>query len=203
MTPVRLEPAASRSRVKHSTTEPLRSRQEASLWDIVVYKVYTQRLQIEVIKTKLLLIASRQKRKFMKHNKLALVYGNFDLQLTSCEKVWGVHKDDNITWTNHFQHVSKEIPSYLWLLFQIKSYLSLQHRVLVYNAYIKVSKGAKIRNRYNQVPHLTQDTNGKVTNSQLDATNESQEVSPFLAGDHKAYINRRSQRHSKHKTEKT
>ena len=26
---------------------------------------------------------------------------------------------------------------------------------------IKVSKGAKIRNRYNQVPHLTQDTNGK------------------------------------------
>ena len=31
---------------------------------------------------------------------------------------------------------------------------------------IEVSKGAKIRNRYNQVPHLTQDTNGKVTNSQ-------------------------------------
>ena len=30
----------------------------------------------------------------------------------------------------------------------------------------KVSKCAKIRNRYNQVPHLTQDTNGKVTNSQ-------------------------------------
>ena len=29
-----------------------------------------------------------------------------------------------------------------------------------------VSKVAKIRNRYNQVPHLTQDTNGKVTNSQ-------------------------------------
>ena len=30
----------------------------------------------------------------------------------------------------------------------------------------KVSKGAKIRYRYNQVPHLTQDTNEKVTNSQ-------------------------------------
>ena len=65
----------------------------------------------------------------------------------------------------------------------------------------KVSKGAKIRNRYKQVPHLTQDTNGKVTNSQLDTTNESQEVSPFPAGDHKAHINRRVQRHSKHKTE--
>ena len=65
----------------------------------------------------------------------------------------------------------------------------------------KVSKVAKIRNRYSQVPHLTQDTNGKVTNSQLDAINESQEVSPFPAGDHKAHINRRAQRHSKHKTE--
>ena len=65
----------------------------------------------------------------------------------------------------------------------------------------KVSKGAKIRNRYNQVPHLTQDTKGKVTNSQLDTTNESQEVSPFPAGDHKVHILRRAQRHSKHKTE--
>ena len=61
---------------------------------------------------------------------------------------------------------------------------------------IKVSKGATIRNRYNQVPHLTPDTNGKVTNSQLDTTNESQEVSPLPAGDHKAHINRRAQRHS-------
>ena len=68
---------------------------------------------------------------------------------------------------------------------------------------VNVRKGAKIRNRYNQVPHLTQDTNGKVTNSQLDTTNESQEVSPFPAGDHKSHINRRAQRHSKHKTEKT
>ena len=64
-----------------------------------------------------------------------------------------------------------------------------------------VSKGAKIRNRYNQIPHLTQDTNGKVTNSQLDTTNESQEVSPFPTGDHKSHINRRAQRHSKHKIE--
>ena len=33
---------------------------------------------------------------------------------------------------------------------------------------IKVKKRAKIRNRYNQVPHLTQDSNGKVTNSDMD-----------------------------------
>ena len=39
----------------------------------------------------------------------------------------------------------------------------------------------------NQVPRLTQDTNGKVTNSQLDTTNESQEVSLLSAGGHKAH----------------
>ena len=51
--------------------------------------------------------------------------------------------------------------------------------------FIRVRKRAKIRNRYNQSPHLNQDTNGKVT-SQLDTTNESHEVSPFPAVDHKA-----------------
>ena len=56
---------------------------------------------------------------------------------------------------------------------------------------VKVNKGAKIRNRYNQVSQLTQDTNGKVTNYQKDTTNESQEVSPFPVDDHKAYIKRR------------
>ena len=57
---------------------------------------------------------------------------------------------------------------------------------------MKVRKRAKTRNRYNKAPHMTQDTNGKVTTSQLDITNESQDVSPFPAGDHKASINRRA-----------
>ena len=90
-------------------------------------------------------------------------------------------------------------------LYRIKPCLSTtMHNKIFTPAEIRaiVSKGAKIRNRYNQVPHLTLDTNGKVTNSQLDTTNESQEVSPFPEGDHKAHINRHLQRHSKHKTEK-
>ena len=54
----------------------------------------------------------------------------------------------------------------------------------------KVRKWAKIRNWYNQAPHLTQDTNVNLTTSQLDISNESQEVSHFLAGDHRASTNR-------------
>ena len=68
-------------------------------------------------------------------------------------------------------------------------------------SFIEVRKRAKIRNRYNQAPHLTQDTNGKVTTSQLDITKERQELSPFPAGDHKASINRRTRKHNKNKTE--
>ena len=67
----------------------------------------------------------------------------------------------------------------------------------------KVRKRAKIGNRYNQAPHLTQDTNGKVTTSQLDITNKSQEVSPFPAGNHKASINIRARKYNKNKTEIT
>ena len=56
----------------------------------------------------------------------------------------------------------------------------------------KIRKRAKIRNRYNQVPLLTQDTNVKVTNSQLDITNESQEVSSFPGGDHNESLTTRT-----------
>ena len=63
---------------------------------------------------------------------------------------------------------------------------------------LKVIKGAKIRNRYNQVPHLTQDTNGKVTNSQLDTTNKSQ----FRSALSQQVTTRHAQRHCKHKAEK-
>ena len=41
---------------------------------------------------------------------------------------------------------------------------------------------------YNQVPHLTQTPYGKVTRK--NPTHESQGVSPFPAGDHKAARNR-------------
>ena len=50
---------------------------------------------------------------------------------------------------------------------------------------------AKIRNQYNQVPHLTKDTTRESNKTTINITNKSQEVSPFPAGDHKAAMNRR------------
>ena len=50
---------------------------------------------------------------------------------------------------------------------------------------------AKIRARYNQVPHLTQDTTWESDkNTRKHHIQESQDISPFQAGDHKAAMNR-------------
>ena len=71
------------------------------------------------------------------------------------------------------------IPNHYFFAHDVSKLLSLLFLYCFVELHLKVSKGAKIRTRYNQVPHLTQDTNGKVTNSQLDTTNEGQEGQPF------------------------
>ena len=58
----------------------------------------------------------------------------------------------------------------------------------------KVRKAAKIRNRYNQVPHMTKDTTWESDKNKLNITHNIQEVSPFPAGDHKAAMDRRESR---------
>ena len=60
---------------------------------------------------------------------------------------------------------------------------------------------AKIMNRYNQVPHLTQDTTRK--SDKKARKRHIEEVSPFTAGDHKAAMNvQESMTNTKHKTTK-
>ena len=64
----------------------------------------------------------------------------------------------------------------------------------------KVRKVAKIRNRYNQVPHVTQDTTWESDKTQLKITNKSQEVSLLPVSNQKAAMNRReSMTNTRHK----
>ena len=60
---------------------------------------------------------------------------------------------------------------------------------------------AKIRNRYNQVTHLAQDTTWESDRNIIKHNiKESQVTSPFQADDHKAAINRQeSMRNTKHR----
>ena len=64
----------------------------------------------------------------------------------------------------------------------------------------KIRKETKIRNRYNQVPHLTQDTTWESDKNTIKHhTQESQEIRHFPAGDNKAAMNRQeSMTNTKH-----
>ena len=92
---------------------------------------------INTDKTKVMLITSRQKRSNLQDNNLELNFNDVDLKLSSNEKVLGVQIEENLLWNSHFQYISKKIASSLWLLSQIKSFLSVDDKLLFYNAYIR------------------------------------------------------------------
>ena len=77
-----------------------------------------------------MLITSRQKRTALNNTDLTLQYNDIDVSITTCDKILGVHVDDNLTWNNHFNFLSKKLSSYMWLLSKIRIYLSMKHRVL-------------------------------------------------------------------------
>lgn len=92
---------------------------------------------LNIDKTKVLLITSRQKRQTLQDACLCIRYDEIDIKMTTGQKILGVQVDENLLWNNHFQLVTKKISSYLWLLSKIRSYLSVEHRLLFYNAYVK------------------------------------------------------------------
>ena len=100
--------------------------------------VYTWYLEngmlINTEKTKLMLIASRQKRNSSIDSDLKFTFNDIDLKISSNEKIFGVHVDQNFVWINHFRHRSKKMSSHLWLVSQIRTYFNVQHR----HAYIKL-----------------------------------------------------------------
>ena len=67
---------------------------------------------INIDKTKLMLIASRQKRNSLTDTDLKLTYNNLELNISTN----GVYVDQNFAWNNHFQHVSKKILTYLVII---------------------------------------------------------------------------------------
>ena len=91
---------------------------------------------INTVKTKVMLITSIKKRYNLENSDLSFIFKDTDFKLTSTEKVLGVHTDENLLLNGHFQYISKKI-SYLWVLSQIKSFLSKEDKLLFYNAYIR------------------------------------------------------------------
>ena len=66
--------------------------------------------------------------------------------------------------------------------------------------WVKVRRMANTGKRYNQEPHLTQDTTWESNKNTININDKSQEISSFPAADHKAATNRReSMRNTRHK----
>ena len=59
-------------------------------------------------------------------------------------------------------------------------------------------KKSKIRNRYNQVPHMTEDITWESDIHTIRHHKREPRVSPYPAGEHKASINRRARKYSKY-----
>ena len=93
---------------------------------------------INTEKTMVMLITTRQKGKHLQKSVLSLRYSDIDIKMSTCDKILlGVFVDKNLLWNDQFQHISKKLSSHLFLLSKTRSYLSTNHRLLFYNAYIK------------------------------------------------------------------
>ena len=88
-------------------------------------------------KTNVILITSRQRRSNLQNPNLSLRYNEIYINMTTVSKILGVQVDENLLWNIQLLHISKKVSSYLWLLSKIRQYLSIEHRLLFYNAYIK------------------------------------------------------------------
>ena len=76
---------------------------------------------INTTKTKAMLITTPQKRIDLNNNNLQLNYNNEELSVVANDKILGVLIDNNLTWTNHIDVLTKKIVSNLWLLSRIRN----------------------------------------------------------------------------------
>ena len=73
-----------------------------------------------------MLITRDKKRSNLKKSNISLNSNDADLNLRSNEKVLGVNIDENLLWFCNVQYITKTISSHLWLLSQIKAFLSIR-----------------------------------------------------------------------------
>ena len=92
---------------------------------------------LNAAKTKVVLITTPQKRSRLVNQSLILKYKDVNLEVTSGDKILGVHINENLKWDEHIKFLRKKISSNLWLLSRIKTFIPLNYRILFYKAYIQ------------------------------------------------------------------
>lgn len=88
-------------------------------------------------KTKVMLVATNQKRQRLHSDSLNLNFNNEPLNMITEDKILGVYVDNNLTWSEHTKYLTRKIASSIWLLSKIKKFLSQAHRLQFYKSYIQ------------------------------------------------------------------
>lgn len=88
-------------------------------------------------KTKVMLITTHQKRTSLTSKNLDLHFNNDNLNTITGDKILGIFVDNNLTWSTHIDKLCKKISANLWLLSNIKEFLSTEHRTIFYKTYIQ------------------------------------------------------------------
>ena len=65
------------------------------------------------------------------------MYSNQSLQKVTTGPYFCDISNSTSMWNTHFAYVSKKVSSNLWLLSKVRHYVSTEHRLSFYNAYIK------------------------------------------------------------------
>ena len=94
------------------------------------------RMVINQDKTKAMLVTSRQRRSRI-DDSMKISCNYLQLSTVPSKKVLGVQIDNNLLWTEHISKVAKKMSTNIWLLSQVKRYLSKEHRLIFYRNYIQ------------------------------------------------------------------
>ena len=92
---------------------------------------------INASKTKAMIVGTKKALSNKSNNLLSLSMNGIDIGYSETEKLLGVTVDKNLSWSVQISNTIKKCNSLLFLLNRMKMYLSIQSRILFFNAYIQ------------------------------------------------------------------
>ena len=93
-------------------------------------------MSLNSYKTKYMTITTRQKRQNIS-SRMPLYIGNEKIVEVATHKVLGVTIDNNLSWTNHVNELTKRVSQKLYQLAKIKHFLNAHARKLFFHAHIQ------------------------------------------------------------------
>ena len=98
----------------------------------------TNKLSLNIVKTEFMVVGSRQRIKTLNNEIDIEINGNMVNQVTSVKSL-GVHLDNHLMWSEHTDKLCKKIASAIGALKRIRSCISMNTAIQVYEALIQLS----------------------------------------------------------------